>query len=88
MTPGTKTDRWKLIQDIFQAAAELPASKRSESLDRACAGDEELRSEVASLLENDSGGTQTLHLVVANDLNGLAEASSAHEMVLLQTWLM
>jgi serine/threonine protein kinase len=80
MTPGTKTDRWKLIQDIFQAAAELPASKRSEYLDRVCAGDEELRSEVASLLENDSEGTQTLHFVVANDLNDLAEASSAREI--------
>jgi serine/threonine protein kinase len=80
MTPGTKTHRWKLIQDIFQAAVELPASKRSEYLDRACAGDEELRSEVASLLENDSDGTQTLHFMVANDLKGLAEASGDREI--------
>src|SRR5215469_3450085 len=80
MTPGAKTDRWKLIQDIFQAAIEIPSSERSEYLDRACAGDEELRSEVASLLENDSVDTGTLHLLVASDLKGLADTSSAREI--------
>src|SRR6516225_3561053 len=80
MTPGAKTDRWKLIQDIFQAAIEIPSSERSEYLDRACAGDEELRSEVASLLENDSVDTDTLHSVVASDLKGLAEAASGREI--------
>src|SRR6516165_5448407 len=80
MTPGAKTDRWKLIQDIFQAAIEIPSSERSEYLDRACAGDEELRSEVASLLENDSIDTDTLHSVVASDLKGLAEAAGRREI--------
>jgi len=80
MTPGAKTDRWKLIQDIFQAAIEIPSSERSEYLDRACAGDRELRSEVASLLENDSVDTDTLHSVVASDLKGLAEAADGREI--------
>ena len=80
MTPGAKTDRWKVIQDIFQAAVEVPPSERCEYLDRACAGDEELRSEVASLLENDSVDTDTLHSVVASDLKGMAEAASAREI--------
>ena len=80
MTPGAKTDRWKVIQRIFQAAVEVPPSERCEYLDRACAGDEELRSEVASLLENDSVDTDTLHSVVASDLKGLAEAASGREI--------
>jgi len=60
MNPGTKTDRWNRIQDIFQRALELPSSERSEYLARACGDDEELRSEVASLLANDSNETATL----------------------------
>jgi serine/threonine-protein kinase len=80
MTPGAKTDRRKLIQDIFQAAIKITSSERSEYLDRVCAGDEELRSEVASLLENDSVDTDTLHSVVASDLKGLAEAAGRREI--------
>jgi len=79
MTPGTKIDRWKLIQDIFQGALELPSSERSEYVARACGDDENLRSEVESLLANDSNNTATLRLAVAGDLKGLAEASSSSE---------
>jgi hypothetical protein len=54
MTPGTKTDRWKLIQDIFQAALDLPLSERADYVaQRACGADEDLWSEVSSLLAND-----------------------------------
>src|SRR6516164_5496299 len=80
MTPGTKTDRWKLIQDIFQAALDLPSSERDAYLARACGEDEELRSEVSSLLANDRVDTRTLHSLVAGDLKGLAEAASTPEI--------
>jgi len=80
MTPGTKTDRWKLIQDIFQAALDLPLSERGEYVARACGGDEDLRSEVSSLLANDRDDTRTLHSLVASDLKGLAEAASSPEI--------
>jgi serine/threonine protein kinase len=76
MNPGTKIDRWKLIQDIFQCVIELPSSERSAYLARACGGDEELRSEVASLLANDSNDTATLRFAVASDLKELASRSS------------
>jgi len=46
MTP----DRWQEINQLYQAALDLEASQRSAFLDRACAGDEELRREVESLL--------------------------------------
>ena len=77
MTPGTKTDRWKLIQDIFQAALDLPLSERGDYVARASGGDEDLCSEVSSLLANDRDDTRTIHSLVASDLKGLAGAASS-----------
>jgi len=72
-------DRWKLVQDIFQHAIELPARARSDYLEGVCGGDEELRCEVASLLANDIDDTETLRLIVSSDLDGLAQDSSSSE---------
>jgi hypothetical protein len=49
MNPIAKTDRWKLVQDIFQAALEVAPSEQSGYLARVCGDDQELQSEVASL---------------------------------------
>jgi hypothetical protein len=46
MTP----DRWQQINRLYQAALELETSQRTAFLKEACAGDEELRREVESLL--------------------------------------
>jgi hypothetical protein len=46
MTP----QRWTRIKEIFEAALEIDSSQRSSFLHRACAGDEQMRLEVASLL--------------------------------------
>src|SRR5262245_31596821 len=46
MTP----DRWRQISRLYHAALERPAAERPAFLAEACAGDEELRHEVASLL--------------------------------------
>jgi serine/threonine protein kinase/Tfp pilus assembly protein PilF len=45
--------RWKKIQDLFAAALERPPAGRDAFLRQACAGDEELLREVASLLSAD-----------------------------------
>jgi serine/threonine protein kinase len=79
MSPGTKTERWKLIQDIFQRALELPAGERYEYVSRACGGDRELEVEVGSLLANDSTGTATLRFGLASDLKRLAREASFTE---------
>lgn len=50
----TTPERWKEIDRIFAAALELEESERAPFLTEACAGDEELRKEVESLLANDS----------------------------------
>jgi serine/threonine protein kinase len=76
-----KIERWNLIQDIFKGALELPSlEERAEYLKRACGDDENLRCEVASLLANDNTRTATLHSLVANNLQGLAQASVFSEI--------
>jgi eukaryotic-like serine/threonine-protein kinase len=46
-----QVDRWKKIEELFQAAMAQPAEKRLEFLDRACGDDPWLRKEVQSLLD-------------------------------------
>ncbi|HKR13952.1 MAG TPA: serine/threonine-protein kinase, partial [Pyrinomonadaceae bacterium] len=49
MTP----ERWRRIEEIFQAVVEQPNDQRETFLARACGGDDELRREVASLLAHE-----------------------------------
>ncbi len=51
MTPDTPTsERWRQIEELYHAALELRLEEREAFLDEACAGDEELRREVVSLI--------------------------------------
>ena len=43
-------DRWERVQELFLAAAELAGADRATMLGAACAGDDELRREVETLL--------------------------------------
>ena len=43
-------DRWKVIKNLFQHAIKLPPEQWSAYLDTVCAGDQDLRHEVVSLL--------------------------------------
>jgi eukaryotic-like serine/threonine-protein kinase len=52
MTP----EHWQQVDAIFQTAVELEPAQRATFLDASCAGDEELRSEVESLLSCDEEG--------------------------------
>ena len=49
-TPGQDQKRWRLLEQIFQTAAELAPELRPDYLKRACGDDAELRQEVESLL--------------------------------------
>ena len=49
-------NRWQQVEKICQSALELEESQRAAFLEEACAGDEELRREVESLLRFDSRG--------------------------------
>jgi tetratricopeptide (TPR) repeat protein len=48
------SERWAQIKEIFQAAIDLPQSERLEYVRAACAGDDELRREVESLLKSEA----------------------------------
>ncbi len=43
-------ERWRRVEELYQAAYERPEHERSAFLDEACAGDATLREEVESLL--------------------------------------
>jgi Tol biopolymer transport system component len=49
-----KPERWKQVDELLEAALDCPAAERPSFLDRACAGDEELRRELESLLASDA----------------------------------
>ena len=56
MTP----ERWRQVEDIFQAALNLNTEERARYMSVACGGDAELRRDVESLLQqHESGGGRT-----------------------------
>lgn len=54
------SQRWRKIEEIFHAALERGPSQRHAFLDQACDGDEALRAEVESLLDQSSSKTNLL----------------------------
>src|SRR5208283_2747496 len=47
---GMKPERWEQVAQLYRAALERAGSERAAFLREACAGDEDLRREVESLL--------------------------------------
>lgn len=46
-----KADRWREVEELYDAAIELPVAERERFVQAACAGDEALRRELLSLLD-------------------------------------
>jgi len=57
----TKRERWGEIERLYHAALEREPASRAAFLDEACAGDEELRREVAGLLAFDDPGASFIN---------------------------
>ena len=55
-------ERWRQIERLFESALEHPESDHAAFLERACAGDEELRREVASLLAQRSAAAEFIEV--------------------------
>ena len=53
-------ERWRKVEEIFQGALEREGDDRLRFIAEACAGDEDLRAEVESLLEHDRGAGEFL----------------------------
>src|SRR5258708_4394590 len=51
---GAGRDRWRRVQELFEAAADLRPGQQAAYLATACAGDDELRREVEALLRSDA----------------------------------
>jgi serine/threonine protein kinase/predicted ATPase len=51
--PIMNRERWRRIEDVFKQALNQPSADQQRFLDRACAGDQQLRDEVESLLHHD-----------------------------------
>src|SRR4030095_5608871 len=49
-------ERWQRVDEVFQAAIELHPAERAAFLDKCCADDQELRTEVESLISCDKQG--------------------------------
>lgn len=59
-------ERWQQIEEILQAALDLPKNKRTTFLDKACAGDDELRREVESLLAREDSAKHFIETAAMN----------------------
>ena len=70
------SEHWSRIEEIFQNALERPASEWGAYVAFACGGDQDLRSEVESLLANDRDAAAVLWSVVTSDVKELAASSS------------
>jgi predicted Ser/Thr protein kinase len=64
-------ERWKRVEDLLQAALQVPAEQQEEFLCQACAGDASLLEEVRSLLTSDRKAGSFLEHPAIN-LQGLA----------------
>jgi serine/threonine protein kinase/tetratricopeptide (TPR) repeat protein len=60
-------ERWREIEDVFQAAVELPAGERAQYLDEQCGTDVELRNEVVKLLESDDSASDFIEKPIWTD---------------------
>ena len=55
-----KPERWRQIDELFDAVLDLPETERESFLSEKCGGDAELRDEVLSLLKASGGGDDYL----------------------------
>ena len=75
-----KSDRWNLIEEIFQGALERPSDARMQYAEQACGNDKQLLGEVRSLLESDSDAETVLRAAIAEDLRAMTKTSSLSEI--------
>src|SRR5271163_2572586 len=59
-------ERWRRIEELFHAAADLAPAERSAFLINACDGDDELRRQVEALLAQDGAKDNVFEAAVAN----------------------
>src|SRR5919198_4292511 len=73
---GMTTERWRQIEEIYQAATDLEARERCHFLDRACAADPDLRSAVDDLLAADGNVDSAIETAICGEAEKLAAKAS------------
>ncbi|MGA3210167.1 MAG: protein kinase [Terriglobales bacterium] len=69
---------WERIESLFLAAVDLRPEERARFLDTACAGNQEIREEVESLLAGDGAGEQQIFDALENTAQSLFESVGIH----------
>ncbi len=65
------SERWQKIKGLFDVAQEIPSAKREKFLDKACAGDVDLRREVENLLSSFENPTSFMEQPAAREVASL-----------------
>jgi serine/threonine protein kinase/Tol biopolymer transport system component len=71
-----KADRWRQVEQLYDAAIELPVAERAKFVEEACAGDADLQRELSSLLAAEQ---QAGDFMESPALDIAARAVAAHE---------
>ena len=75
-----KSNRWSLIEEIFQGALDRPSAERKQYLADACRNDPELLREVESLLASGDDAEGVLRSLVADNVKEMTESSDASDL--------
>lgn len=70
------TQNWERIQNLFLEAIDLPPEGRASFLDRACAGDVEVRHQVESLIAHDGTSGQRIEDALEDTAQSLFESEN------------
>ncbi len=65
------SERWQKVKALFDVAQEIPSAKREKFLDKACAGDVDLRREVENLLSSFENPTSFMEQPAAREVVSL-----------------
>src|SRR5687767_12557685 len=64
-------ERWREIEEVFEAAVEMPPAARASFLAERCGSDEELKAEVLKLLKSDDSAADFIESPIWTDSNFL-----------------
>ncbi|MCI0392270.1 MAG: protein kinase [Acidobacteria bacterium] len=76
-----KPERWRQIEQTYHAALELAPDQRSGFLDQVCAGDEELRREVVSLLASHDEANSFIEKAPDDVIAGMIAEEQARSII-------
>ncbi|MEO8572352.1 MAG: hypothetical protein ABI481_00160 [Pyrinomonadaceae bacterium] len=64
-------ERWREIEEVFQAAVEMPRADRAQFLDKVCGTDADLKAELQKLLDSDDAASDFIESPIWTDINFL-----------------